>query len=441
MKRNINKETGRQGDKETWKRYLTGLLFLAALTGCVDHSDNPAKPEVPTVRPVTLEMMQQREALRNVLAKLAGVEQDDTLGIDFEGQTYAPVVGWDYSAKEPGTRIVQVFDESDAVLQFYNLVGGSSDLVTETADGYLIDLTDLDCRTDNKRQRLGTLVFHRATTDNNVGYADIDIACIPGLKRILYMTKSQAQFNGWTPGGWQSPCLLGQVWRKGNTYYLCVKESTAFADGWLINVQAGRGDNYTIVADNEGNKGAWSPRNVVSREAVESFVYFCINNTYYDMRQEIIKRYPGKVIPYVPKPHGKGENCNWSTYGNTDDGFGTKQRGYAHWVGGEQSLDNSYYSPGSGPEVLIVRRGWMGDYAWIPARDYRHQEVFCMAPRHGTGTKNYWYTKTYVYTVFEDSDYCDWLDQKYPYTANGFSFRDNPPSGFGNAAVFDPADM
>ncbi len=55
--------------------------------------------------------------------------------------------------------------------------------------GYLIDLTDLDCRLDGKRQRLGTLTFHRLATDENVGYADIDIACIPKLKRILYMTE------------------------------------------------------------------------------------------------------------------------------------------------------------------------------------------------------------------------------------------------------------
>ena len=427
--------------KHIGRQYLTGLLLLVLLIGCIDNADNVGGQDATPTRPVTLEMMQQREALRNVLALLAGVELDDVSSIDLEGQTYTPVIGWNYGLKDSSVRAVQVRDAIDAELQFCSLVGGSSDLVAETDDGYLIDLTNLDCRTDGKRQSLGTLTFHRATTNKNVGYADIDIACIPGLKRILYLTDNQARFNGWTPSGWQSPCLLGQVWRKGNTYYLCVKESTAFADGWLINVQPGRSDNYSIVAGNEGNKGAWSPRNVVSREAVESFVYFCMNQAYYDMRQEIIKRYPGKVFPYVPKPHGKGETCSWSNYGNTDDGFGTKNVGYAHWVGGNEKLNSSYYSPGSGPEVLIVRRGWMGDYAWVPARDYRHQEVFCMAPRHETGTKTYWYTKTYVYTVFEDSDYCDWHESKYPYTANGFSFRGNPPSGFGNSAVFDPADI
>ena len=108
------------------------------------------------------------------------------------------------------------------------------------------------------------------------------------------------------------------------------------SDGWLINVQAGRGDNYRIVADNEGDKGAWGPRNEVSRDAVECFVYFCMNDAYIDMRKAITNRYPGQVIPFVPVPHSKGEKCSWNTYGVTDDGFGTMVHGYAHWVGGEK---------------------------------------------------------------------------------------------------------
>lgn len=439
MRRDINKVTGRLGGRKTLA-LLAGLLLLAAaLAGCTDQADNPGGQDTPAVRPVTLQMMQQREALANVLAALAGVESTDTAGINFEGQTFTPNIGLAYGSSQDGVRAVKVCDESDAVLQFRSLVGGSFDLVTETDDGYLIDLTDLDCRQDGKRQSLGRLTFHRPVNDENVGYADVDIACIPKLKRILYMTDVRG-FSGWTPGGWQSPCLLGQVWRRGSTYYLCVKESTALSDGWLISVQAGRGDNYRIVADNEGNKGAWGPRNEVSRDAVESFVYFCMNDAYIDMRRAIADRYPGQVIPFVPVPHGKGETCSWSTYGATDDGFGTMVKGYAHWVGGENTLNDSYYSPGTGPEVLIVRRGWMGDYAWVPARNYRHQEVFCMAPRHQRSANCYWYTKTYVYTSFGDSVYCDWLDSKYPYTANGFSFRASPPSGFGSSAVFDPGD-
>lgn len=426
------------------RRIIFSLLLLAALSGCTDQADNPVRHDTPTARPVTLRMIQQREALANVLAVLAGVEPADTTGIDFEGQTYTPTVGQPFGSASSGERMVRVFNVSDAELKFRSLVGGSTDLVTETADGFLIDLTGLDCRQDGKRQDLGTLTYHRSTTSDRTGYADIDIACIPKLKRIVYLTEKQEKQsnpNGWTPSGWQSPCLLGQVWRRGDNYYLCVKESTALTDGWLVNVQAGRGNNYSVVADNEGNKGAWSPRNVVSREAVECFVFFCMNDTYYDMRMAIVNRYPGKVFPYVPIPHGKGAACNWSTYDNTDDGFGTQRHGYAHWVGGNEALDKSYESPGTGPEVLIVRRGWLGDYAWIPARDYRHQEVFCMAPRHQTGTNCYWYTKTYVYTVFANADYCDWLDRKYPYTANGFSFRADPPGGFGNSAVFDPAGI
>ena len=418
---------------------IFSVLLMTAFASCTGNEDNNGGELKPTTgRAVTLEMVQQRQALHNVLSALAGVTVNDTLGIDFERQTYKPVIGVEYFDEDPGQRVVEVYNENDAELQFCSLVGGSHDLVKETADGYMIDLTHLDCRQDGKVQNLGTLTFHRSTDEMTAGYADVDIACIPTLKRIVYLPTGI--FNGWSGSGWESPCLVGQVWQKRGNYYLCVIESTPYSDGWLINVQPGRGNMYSIVAENEKNKGAWTPQNVVSRDAVQAFVYFCIDAQFYDMKQAIIRRYPGKVIPFVPIAHGKGQDCSWDHYTNPDDGFGTKRQGYAHWVGGDSELGPMYDAPGDGPEVLIVRNGWIGDYAWIPARSYRNMEMFCMAPRHGTKSLSYWWTNTYVYTRFEDEDFCDWLAQKYPYTANGFSFRDAPPSGFGNSPVYDPAD-
>ena len=422
---------------------LTGCAFGAVSCSDDDDIDDPGK-EQPGKR-VTLEMVAQKAAVKSVLQNLAGVEPQDSMGIDFEGKQYEPVIGKVRDESQTTERSVLADDEVEASLKFRALVS-NEDFVKETTDGYVIDLTDLNYRLDGRKQKLGKLTYHRSTDGTCLGYADVDIACVPQLQRITYLTKEQWGSNGWDEDGrWQSPCLFGQVWENAREglKYVCVVESRSDTDGWLINVQAGRSGMYEVVAGNEGNKGAWRPWHPVSQIAIENYVKLCIDAQYYDMKQALRKKYPNEIFPPVPVRHGTGQECEWSNYGylhttDGDDGFGTSKKGYGHWVG-DLGNDGDYYTPGAGPEVIIVRDGWLGDYAWVPARDWRHQEHYCMAPRARYDSSRYWFTRSYVYTTFENSDYCDGMASKYPYTANGYSFRGTPPAGFGLEAIYDPA--
>lgn len=61
---------------------LTGCAFGAVSCSDDDDIDDPGK-EQPGKR-VTLEMVNQKAAVESVLMKLAGVEPQDSTGIDFE---------------------------------------------------------------------------------------------------------------------------------------------------------------------------------------------------------------------------------------------------------------------------------------------------------------------------------------------------------------------
>ena len=425
---------------------LAGCAFGAVSCSDNDDTDDPGKEQQG--KRITMEMIAQQDAVECVLLNLAGVEPQDTTGIDFEGQHYEPVIGKVRDESQTTERSVLVDDEVEASLKFCDLVS-NDDFVKETADGYVIDLTDLDYRLDGRKQKLGKLTYHRSTDGTCMGYADVDIACVPQLQRITYLTKEQWGSNGWDDDGhWESPCLFGQVWynQTQGLKYVCVVESRSDTDGWLINVQAGRSNMYSTLADNEGDKGAWKPQHPVAKVAIENYVKLCIDAKYYDMKQALRKKYPNEIFPPVPIRHGKGQKCEWGNYGylhttDGDDGFGTSKKGYGHWVG-DLGSDNpkDYDTPGDGPEVIIIRDAWFGSYAWVPARKHRKQEHYCMAPRACYDSKRYWYTRSYVYTTFENSDYCDGMNKKYPYTANGYKFRGTPPAGFGIKPIYDPAD-
>lgn len=430
--------------KDFFKSDLPVILlsgFIVFIGSCTDDKiGNDSKNSEQ--KGLTLEMVEQQDAVACVLWSLAGVEREDSTGLLFEGKRYEPTIGRVRDESQPSERGVLADSTRDAVLSFRALVSNEV-FVKETSDGYVIDLTDLSYRMDGSKQNLGKLTFHYVTDGSCLGYVDVEIPCIPSLERITYLTKDQWGTNGWVDGGWESPCLFGQVWLNVSEglYYVCVKESTSDTDGWLLNVQYGRGNMYSTLAKNEGDKGAWKPKHPASKEAIENYVKLCIDGQYYDMKQAIRIKYPGKIFPAVPKSHGKGQKCIWDCWPldeTGDDGFGTSQKGYGHWVGGTHN-ESTWYRAGDGPEVFIIRDAWFGSYAWIPARKWRKQEVYVMAPRARYDSSRYWYTKSYVYTTFEDSDYCDWMNQKFPYTANGYSFRGTPPSGFGSTPVFDPA--
>ena len=129
---------------------LAGCAFGAVSCSDNDDTDDPGKEQQG--KRITMEMIAQQDAVECVLLNLAGVEPQDTTGIDFEGQHYEPVIGKVRDESQTTERSVLVDDEVEASLKFCDLVS-NDDFVKETADGYVIDLTDLDYRLDGRKQK------------------------------------------------------------------------------------------------------------------------------------------------------------------------------------------------------------------------------------------------------------------------------------------------
>ena len=123
---------------------------------------------------------------------LTGQEVSPMGDIDFEGLTYEPAYGEVTDEAQPFCRAVRVRSAAEAEATFLMLVGGNERLVSETADGYVIDMTALDCHSTGKKQSLGTLTFHREGGRNDMGYAEVSIPCMPHLRQITMASTTSA---------------------------------------------------------------------------------------------------------------------------------------------------------------------------------------------------------------------------------------------------------
>lgn len=79
-----------------------------------------------------------------------------------------------------------------------------------------------------------TISFRAANTDGRVAEVDLDIPEIPGLKKVYFMTE-----ESWPVNSDESPFELGQIWRKGNEYWICVKDSRQGIGRLLLVREAG----------------------------------------------------------------------------------------------------------------------------------------------------------------------------------------------------------
>ena len=144
------------------------------------------------------------------------------------------------SAREAQKRAIAGLDSTDAAR-----------LYTPTADGYVLNLTDLPILKDGKKFTLGTLTFHRDGGPRRYGWVDVDIPCIPSLQRISYKTADQWGDNY----GFKSPITRGEVFvGGGGRYWICVRVSTGNnyeQSGVLINMQPGKGDKWKYIYEDE----------------------------------------------------------------------------------------------------------------------------------------------------------------------------------------------
>ena len=183
--------------------------MLAQLTiGCKSDDDTPEAP-VPgngeTLTQADSLIIRQQMAVVNILSTLTG---RNDIGADFDTKRYEPDYGTVRDEAQPYVRAIAVADiavadAAQAENQFLAL--GGAVFAVKTADGLKVTLADMNLRTDGRRQTLGTLTFHRAADGERLAYADVEIACLPTLRRIEYIDETNWGSNA------NSAYMLGQL--------------------------------------------------------------------------------------------------------------------------------------------------------------------------------------------------------------------------------------
>ena len=403
------------------------LLAAAAITtACKDDDDN-TNAETPTdvLTDDVQRKMLERESLATLLTTLTGQEVSPMTDIDFEGRTYEPAYGEVANEAQPFCRAVCVRSAAEAEAAFRMLVGGNERLISETADGYAIDMTALDCHSTGKKQSLGTLTFHREAGRGDMGYAEVSIPCMPHLQQIDYKTRDQIGKNA----TFQSPCGYGDVFVKGGKYYICVKESegyTANAAGKLVSMEAGKGTNWRLIDDYEdSHQGLWRPEHEGSIYDITLYLLLCADEDFLPQKKRIVKNLPGKVFPYASY-YRNGINKDPVVTSPADEGFGTTQRGYSHWLQRSVYYD---WDGNNGSGICVARDATIGSYVGLFQGWWRNFHYVKFAPN--TLRDKDVRELTFSFTYKELTRFNRFLSGfGAVYTCTVVSFNDTKPEGF-----------
>ena len=381
-------------------------LALAVLPGC--QKDNTQNDEDDAA----LEQ-QERDAfaVQSVLESLTDLvfdEGDENAGSEpdfvFEGKTFEPTIGEVLDESAPSERSVFVEDASLAEQYFRALVGDDS-FVSETLDGLLIDLTQLN---------LGKLTFHREGDGNDSGYVKVEIACIPHLTKIIYRTDEQ-----WGTNSFTSPCRRGDVYMGEGVYWVCVKESKSKSSpGTLVNIAAGKGRLYKDRWDE-----LWDPRHASGHDKncrvndISDYLLLCSDsNIYARKKKKIVEKYPNEVFPFACY----SENAKSQYFPSLGrDGFATDKNDYSHW---------SDYNLGRYNKVVIVMGAKIGKYKLFKGKKRYCQHVH-ISPQCINNDGYYFDEKGYYGNGGKDDLY-KFLNSSFVYTHNSVHFTDKVPQGF-----------
>ena len=418
------------------------VLLTAGFAACSDSDDDNGGTTPDVKHELTEAQLLQREAVASVLNLLTGETFSDTTDVDFEGHTYEATIGEVRNESRPSERSIQVSSATLAEGYFRSLAGGASDLIQETADGCKIDLTSLDCHSTGKKQSLGTLTFHRASGSDNIGYADIDIPCIPSLQRISYKTDDQWGDNA----GFKSPITRGEVFvGSGGRYWICAKVPTGYhADqaGVLINIQPGKGDDWKPIYDEGADKwAAWCPSKQILTphygKAILDYVQLCSDSHYANHKKKLKDKYPDifkKVFPIGQTWTYSNADGYWVlSSGTSGPGFGdTNPANYDQWC------HIASYPKTHG--VIIVRDATEGDYrAWHG--QWRRWHIWCTDVANADGMenarmlgrtynmRNSGELREYTFHYTNTDDFNRFAEYAIIYTVRGIAFTTAIPEG------------
>ena len=380
--------------------------MLAQLTiGCKSDDDTPEAP-VPgngeTLTQADSLIIRQQMAVVNILSTLTG---RNDIGADFDTQRYTPDYGTVRDEALPYVRAVAVVDAAQAENQFLAL--GGSAFVVKTADGLKVTLADMNLRTDGRRQTLGTLTFHRAADGERLAYADVEIACLPTLRRIDYIDETNWGTNA------NSAYMLGQlVYYTGKYYttglYVCVKTSTDGANnGRLIHFEKGPGGSdcsYNLDGDDEG---CWVPFHPGAAADMECYSQLLMRNK---------RGYRNAIMNYLQR-------------GDTDAKF--KDR--IEQVLPEGFRNDGYLYYGNGMDfIAILNAEYSSESEWLFGR---RRKVTTWRISEDSESD---YGTEWIYTYWYDDEWGKGFQWTYTiHTLNIIKFGSSEVAGA--AKVYDPA--
>ena len=370
------------------------------------------------------------DAAASLIGELIGENVTPDQVEEMKGKSLEPKYGRVFDEGSPYERSILVKDADEAELYFCGLGGWREDVITETADGYIIDFSDIG---------MGALEFFRKGNGPNMGYATVDIPCIPHLKRITYQTAEQVGVNaGVVP--YESPCLYGDVYLKDGRYYICTRESTGYTTdtcGILVCMETGKGSNWEYHLSKE-TWGCWQPKQPwCGGQYISSYLLLCADHEFTQDKAQIIKKWPGKVFPKCQR---------WRDYDDQVDvgdltwGFGALEPGYSHVTryvadfSQEKSNSDRPRKDWKDVRVIVVRDATEGDYRWSKARWWRrcHHYVLPWICKYNKGISE----ETHKYTSKDG-----WRDifdgDPIVYTMNVVTFYETAPAGY---VLQDPWD-
>ena len=393
--------------KNMFSRFLLmGALVCGlglSVTSCKDDDDEKIDERIVTEDgktgvPDSLLTEQERyqmacqSAVISTMRNLAGLE---SVTPDVVNETYEPTYGMTLDDLGATVRVKKC-EGTEAAEQSFRAIAGldSTDAVrmyTPTADGYVLNLTDLPILKDGKKFTLGTLTFHRDGGPRRYGWVDVDIPCIPHLERIDYLSPDAFPDND----GGDCPYQVGDVVHVPfssdlcSGYYVCVATNGNRSTLVHMNKDPNPGGDESINFDDD-DEGCWIPYNnkhghATTFEDIQDYACFMAKNK---SKVANIKAFmEGKAANRKPSRSGK----LWHLF---PDGF-NNDKGVVFNLNDSQSA-YVYYDAYFGSSAF-----WDEGVAF----DWRYAK-YALVPNNCTaGSQVQSGEKKYVF----DSDWEDWL--------------------------------
>ncbi len=389
-------------------KYLKTMgMLLAAfvlVAGCSKDDDDNSKPEerggwegdkhviaVEELTPEELVLLDQQGAITNILGQLTG---QDVMAEDIGEMTFEPTYGVVLDESQPLTRSEKADTYDDAERMFRSIVG-CDNLVTDTDDGLAVSLMDMPMKPDGGLYSFGTLTFHRGDGSMRSAYVEVNIKCIPNLRRIDYLTTAAFPQNASSPYDIGDILVIGRGSGYCSGYYICVRDCYN-SRGVIVHMNINEpGDDESINLDGD-KEGTWYPYNKSKGQCTEesdcySYINFIVEN-------------PGMVR----------EIKDWINSSSDSD------RKMRHIF--PEHFNNTknvvWHSP-DGRGAHIIYDSFWGTYRWIPAYSWRHC-VYYNVPQDCTRP---WQCSRQEYKYSYDSDFQKKVyDTGWNYTMNVIHF-------------------